>query len=103
MRRRHRHPLDLRARVVERVRGRSTAAVDLGLDAVDVGQLLDDARPAARRRRVDGRERAARASAIDVESSGSWPQIASSSSAASSTVVANGPIWSSDDANAIRP
>ena len=33
----------------------------------------------------------------------SWPQIVSSSNAASSTVFANGPIWSRLDANAIEP
>jgi hypothetical protein len=46
----------------------------------------------------DGRE-----PGIDVESSGSWPQIVSNANAASSTDAANGPIWSSDDANATSP
>ena len=40
---------------------------------------------------------------IDVASRGSWPAIASSRSAASATVVANGPIWSSEDAKATSP
>ncbi len=40
------------------------------------------------------RETAGAGSGIDVESSGSWPAMTSSSSAASATVVANGPIWS---------
>ena len=40
---------------------------------------------------------------IDVESSGSCPPIASSSAADSATVLENGPIWSSDEPNAIRP
>ena len=61
-------------------------------------------RPAARRRRRRARRATRRAARRSTSSrSGSWPQIASSSSAASSTVVANGPIWSSDDANAIEP
>ena len=38
-----------------------------------------------------------------VASHGSGPAIACSTSAASSTVVAKGPIWSSDEAKAIRP
>ncbi len=38
-----------------------------------------------------------------VESAGSWPEMTSSASAASSTVVANGPIWSRLDPNAISP
>ena len=41
--------------------------------------------------------------AIDVESIGSCPAMTSSSSAASLTDVANGPIWSSELANATRP
>jgi len=40
---------------------------------------------------------------MDVESSGSWPAMTSSSRAESATVVEKGPIWSSDDANAISP
>ncbi len=43
------------------------------------------------------------ASAIDVESHGSCPPTTSSSWAASATVVANGPIWSRDDAKATSP
>ena len=42
-------------------------------------------------------------SGIDVVSRGSWPAMISSESAASSTVVVNGPIWSRLDANATRP
>ena len=41
--------------------------------------------------------------AIDVESQGSWPAITSSNNAASSTVAVIGPIWSSDEANAMSP
>ena len=40
---------------------------------------------------------------IDVESIGSWPDIASCSRAASSTVLPNGPGVSSEDANATTP
>ena len=40
---------------------------------------------------------------IDVESSGSWPASTSYSSAASATLRARGPIWSSELANAISP
>ena len=40
---------------------------------------------------------------MEVESSGSCPPMTSSSNAASCTVVANGPIWSSDDAKATSP
>ena len=39
----------------------------------------------------------------EVESSGSWPPMASNSSAASATDPANGPIWSSDEAKATSP
>ncbi len=39
----------------------------------------------------------------DVESSGSWPPITSKSRAASATVRAKGPIWSSDEAKATSP
>ncbi len=39
----------------------------------------------------------------EVESRGSWPEMASCSSAASSTVRASGPGVSSEDANATRP
>jgi aspartyl-tRNA(Asn)/glutamyl-tRNA(Gln) amidotransferase subunit A len=39
----------------------------------------------------------------EVESSGSWPTICESSSAASVTLRASGPAWSSEDANAIIP
>ena len=39
----------------------------------------------------------------DVESHGSWPEIASCSRAASSTVRASGPGVSSDEAKAISP
>jgi hypothetical protein len=39
----------------------------------------------------------------DVESHGSWPAIAPSSSAASVTSRVSGPHWSSDDAKAIMP
>ncbi len=39
----------------------------------------------------------------DVESHGSCPTIAPSSSAASVTSRVNGPAWSSDEANAIIP
>ena len=39
-------------------------------------------------------ERRRKPSGIDVESIGSWPPMTSSTSAASATVVANGPIWS---------
>ena len=39
----------------------------------------------------------------EVESHGSWPAMTFSTAAASSTVRANGPIWSSDEAKAIRP
>ncbi len=42
-------------------------------------------------------------SGIDVVSHGSWPPMTSSASAASATVVANGPIWSRLDANATSP
>ena len=42
-------------------------------------------------------------SGSDVESSGSWPAIASRSTAESITVLENGPIWSSELANAISP
>ena len=38
-----------------------------------------------------------------VESSRSWPAMTSRSSAASATVVANGPTWSSELANATSP
>ena len=47
--------------------------------------------------------RPARAAAPTSSRSGSCPAITWSASAASRTVRANGPIWSSDDANAIRP
>ncbi len=40
---------------------------------------------------------------IDVESHGSAPAIASSSSAASVTSRVNGPAWSSEEAKAIMP
>ena len=82
----------------------STAAAHLGLDALVVGQLLDDAdaqpgdavveRREQRRRGLGDRRRVARVVAR---------RSTSSSSAASATVAANGPIWSSDDANAIEP
>jgi hypothetical protein len=39
----------------------------------------------------------------DVASRGSWPAITDSSSAASAAVRASGPIWSSDEPNAMRP
>ena len=39
----------------------------------------------------------------EVESHGSWPPITSNRSAASATVVAMGPIWSSELAKATRP
>jgi len=39
----------------------------------------------------------------DVESQGSWPDMVSCSSAASSTFLASGPGVSSDDANATTP
>ena len=39
----------------------------------------------------------------DVESMGSRPTMCRSSSAASSTLRANGPTWSSEDAKAISP
>ena len=39
----------------------------------------------------------------DVESAGSWPPITSKSRAASATVVAIGPIWSSELAKATSP
>ena len=42
-------------------------------------------------------------SGIDVESIGSGPLITSSRSAASATSFANGPIWSSELANAMSP
>jgi len=38
-----------------------------------------------------------------VESHRSWPAITSSNNAASSTVAVIGPIWSSDEANAMSP
>ena len=82
----------------------STAALHVGLDALAVGQLLDDADAQALDAALElGRAAAARGAAIDVESHGSCPPITSSSSAASATDAANGPIWSSDDANAIEP
>ena len=40
---------------------------------------------------------------MDVESIGSWPAITSCSSAASSTVRAHGPPWSSEEEKATRP
>ncbi len=39
----------------------------------------------------------------EVESHGSWPEMVSCSSAASSTVLVSGPGVSSEDANATRP
>ena len=39
----------------------------------------------------------------DVQSRGSWPQIACSAHAASSTLRANGPTWSSELPNATTP
>ena len=42
-------------------------------------------------------------SAAEVASQGSCPAIARSNVAASETVRASGPIWSSDDANASSP
>ena len=44
-----------------------------------------------------------RSSSSDVESNGSRPEIAFAVSAQSATVLAMGPIWSSDDPNAMRP
>ena len=86
-------------------RPRLDRVAHLGLDAVDrrssrrrcrrAGPTTPSSSPATQRRRRRARSTWSR--------SGSWPPIASSSSAASSTVAANGPIWSSDDANAIEP
>ena len=73
-RRRHRHAVDLRARLLERARPRLDRGPHLGLDAVVLGELLDDADAQARRRRASTpASSAARGCAIDVESHGSWP------------------------------
>ena len=69
MRRRDRHPLDLGAGVVERAGRAVDRGAHVGLDAVDVGHLLDDADPQpgdAAFERVG--ERAGAAASIDVES-----------------------------------
>ena len=76
---------------------------DLGGDAVGVDQLLAmpirrPATPVARSTVTSGI-----GSGIAVVSCGSWPAMTSSSRAASATVVPNGPIWSSDEANATSP
>jgi hypothetical protein len=82
-------------------RGRDLAG-DVVVDAL--GRELGDepdaqpGHPLVERRRD---RRAARS--IDVESIGSWPAMTSSSTAASATLVANGPIWSRLLAKAMRP
>ena len=103
-RRRHRDPLDLRAGVGQRVRRGLDRGLHLGLDAFADRSAPRRCRPAVPRRRARARRAApARARRSTWSRSGSWPPITSSSSAASATDAANGPIWSSDDANAIEP
>ena len=73
-------------------------------DAVDLRHLVDDADAQARHAFFEPGEQCRRRAARSTWSrTGSWPPITSSSNAASSTVAANGPIWSSDEANAMSP
>jgi hypothetical protein len=97
---------DLGAELLQPLDRTAVGALDARLVAL-AAQLADhaDAQPG---RSPDAPARAASTTdgtgaSIEVESSGSYPPITSCSSAASSTVRAQGPPWSSDDAQATRP
>ncbi len=100
---RDRHLLHRGAGGGQGVGGLADPGGDVGVDAL-AHQLGDHADPEAVDAVVEvvGRSPGA-AWGIEVESAGSWPAMTSSSEAASATVAANGPIWSSDEAKATSP
>ena len=98
---------DLGAELLQPLDRAAVGALDARLVAL-AAQLADHADAQTRTGRRDAPARAASTTdgtgaSIEVESSGSYPPITSCSSAASSTVRAHGPPWSSDDAQATSP